>query len=176
MRPILKQTQSYCHCVMVLIPMRLLIIEPPLVVFHSYHEAVMHSLSQISSLFTSPPSCCAFLSETRSRHRGPHTFNGGVKVGIFVQHFHLLAPVKLIPPVVHHLPQVAGVEAVVEGGSFHVRCEAEPIQALVEILWKGALLASLASCCHVPYARAGTDRLSWLCWLLYYSLGHHKPS
>uniref|UniRef100_A0A8B9M556 Uncharacterized protein n=1 Tax=Accipiter nisus TaxID=211598 RepID=A0A8B9M556_9AVES len=42
-------------------------------------------------------------------------------MGIFVQDFHLLAPVELVPPVGHHLLQVAGVEAVVEGGSFQVR-------------------------------------------------------
>lgn len=122
----------------------------------------MHRLSQILSLLTSPPSHCAFLSEACSSHRGPLTFNGGVEVGVFVQHLHLLVPVKLIPPVGHHLLQVAGVEAIVEGSSFHMRCEAELIQTPVQILWKGALLARLASCWHVPYARAATDRLSWL--------------
>lgn len=125
---------------------KVITIEPALVIFHWYHKAVVHRLFHTLSLVTSPPSGCAFLSETCASHRGPLTFNGGVEVGVFVQHFHLLAPVKLIPPVGHHLPQVGGVEAVVEGGSFHVRCEAEPIQALVQILWKGALLARLASC------------------------------
>lgn len=129
----------------------------------------------ISNIVTSyiSPSHCAFPSETCSSHRGPLTFNGGVEVGIFVQLFHLLAPVKLIPPVIHHLPQVGGVEAILEGSSFHVRCEAELIQASVQILWKEALLARLASSWHVSCARAATDRLLWH---LYCSLGHHKPS
>lgn len=96
-------------------------------------------------------------------------------MGIFVQDFHLLAPVELVPPVGHHLLQVAGVEAIVEGGSFQLRCIAGLLQALVQVLWRGAFLVMLASHLRVPCTRVGTDGLSWLHWLLYHSLGHHEP-
>lgn len=94
-------------------------------------------------------------------------------MGIFVQDFYLLAPVKLVPPVGHHLLQVAGVEAIVEGGPFQMWCVAELIQAPVQVLRKGALLVRLASGSCVPYTEAGMDGLIWL---LYCPLGHHEPS
>ena len=96
-------------------------------------------------------------------------------MGIFVQDFHLLASVKRVPPVGHHLLQVAGGEAVAEGSPFQLRCVAGLLQAAMQVLRTGAL-ARLARCLHVPYAKAGMNRLSWLHRLLCLSLGHHKPS
>lgn len=82
----------------------------------------------------------------------PLTFNSGSEMGIFVQDFHLLAPVELVPPVGHHLPQVVGVEAIVEGGPFQWWCVAGLLQAAVQVLQRGALLARLASCLCWPAA------------------------
>jgi len=64
-------------------------------------------------------------------------------MGVFVQDFHLLAPVELVPPVGHHLLQVAGVEAVVEGGPFQRRGVAGLLKAAVQVLRRGALPARL---------------------------------
>ena len=97
-------------------------------------------------------------------------------MGVFVQDFHLLAPVELVPPVGHHLLQVVGIEAVVEGSPFQLRCVTGLLQAAVQVLWRGALHERLASCPRMPYTRAGMDGVSWLCRLLYRSLGHHEPS
>lgn len=70
------------------------------------------------------------------RHSDPLTFNGGMEMRVFVQDFHLLAPVKLVPPVGHHLLQVVRVEAIVEGCPFQWRCIASLIEAAVQVLQK----------------------------------------
>lgn len=59
------------------------------------------------------------------------TFNLGLEMGVLVEDLHLLPPVKLIPPVGHHFPQVVGVEAIVEAAALQRwRCP-EPINPLV---------------------------------------------
>lgn len=64
----------------------------------------------------------------------PLTFDGGVEMRVFVQDFHLLAPVELVPPVGHHLLQVVGVEAVVESCPFQRRRVASLVEAVVQVL------------------------------------------
>ncbi len=61
-------------------------------------------------------------------------FNGGMEMWVFVQDFHLLAPVKLVPPVGHHLLQVVRVEAIVEGCPFQWRRIASLVEAAVQVL------------------------------------------
>lgn len=62
------------------------------------------------------------------------TFYSCFEVWIFVKHFHLLFPVKIISPVGNHFFEVSGIEAIVEAAVFQWIGVAGSVNALMKVL------------------------------------------
>lgn len=85
---------------------------------------------------------CLREKQTRQEYnKTVHTFDFGFEVWVRVQHRHLLLPVKLIPPVGHHPPEIRGVEAVLEATVLQGLSKVGSVDAVVQVLLKKTTMA-----------------------------------
>lgn len=63
-----------------------------------------------------------------------HTLNFGFEVRVLVDHLHLLFPVKLVPPVGHHVFKIGRVESIMKTAVLKWVCVTCLIDASVQIL------------------------------------------